>query len=135
MASVKTRTAIAVTVGLWLAAAGTAAAFTYHLNRGLDSQPPGSEVARSPGTEVARSSGGPAPASVTGERVLSIPTIEIVAPRPRRPARISTPAPSTPVARDISEMGCSPSRELDIGSGRVRFCESVFARPHFAEQE
>ena len=123
MTSVKTRTAIAVTVGLWLAAAGTAAAFTYHLNRGLDSQPPGQEVARSSGSVVARLSGGPAPASLTAQRVLCIPTIEIVAPWPHRPARISTPAPSTPVARDIAEMGCSPSRELDIGSGRVQFCE------------
>ena len=114
MAILKKRTAIAVTAGLWLAAAGSAAALHHHLNRRLDPQA-GSETSRSPGC--------PASAPLAAERVLYVPTIEIVAPWPYVSVRAGVPTPSTPVARDVSAMGCTYSRELDIGSGRVQFCE------------
>ncbi len=114
MASLKKRTAIAVTVGLWLAAAGSAAALSYHLNRGLG--------ARAPEFEVARPSGALAPAPLAEQRVLYVLPILIGAPWPHRPASVTTPAPSTPVARDGPEMECTHSRELDIGSGRVEAC-------------
>lgn len=115
MASLKKRTAIAVTVGLWLAAAGSAMALTHHLNRGLG--------ARVPGFEIAPSSGAPAPVALAEQRVPYVPPIVIGAPWPHRPAMVSPAAPSTPVARDVSEMGCSHSRELDMGSGRVEACK------------
>jgi hypothetical protein len=115
MASLKKRTAIAVTVGLWLAAAGSATALTHHLNRGLG--------ARALGFEVARSSGAPAPAALAEQRVLYVPPIVIGAPWPHRPASVATRTPSSPVARDLSEMDCSHSRELDMGSGRVEACK------------
>jgi hypothetical protein len=115
MASLKKRTAIAVAVGLWLAAAGSAAALSHHLNHGLG--------ARAPGFEVARSSGAHAPADLAEQRVLYVPLIVIGAPWPHRPASVSTPAPSTPAARDVSEMDCAYSRELDMGSGRVEACK------------
>jgi hypothetical protein len=115
MASLKKRTAIAVTVGLWLAAAGSAMALTHRLNRGLG--------ARAPGFAIAPSSGDPAPVALAEQRVLYVPSIVIGAPWPHSPARVSPPASSTPVARDVSEMGCSHSRELDMGSGRVEACK------------
>jgi hypothetical protein len=115
MASLKKRTAIAVTASLWLAAAGSAAAFTYQLNRRLDPQPHG--------VETAGSLGGRAPASLAAQRMLYVPTLVIIAPWPHRLASVNMRAPSTPVAREISEMGCRRSRELDIGSGLVQFCD------------
>jgi len=115
MATLKRRTAIAVTVGLWLAAAGSAAALGVHLNRGIH---PGT-----PGFGTVRSVQGPAPATLVEPQVLSVAPVVIAAPWPQRPASASGLTPSTPVARDILEMGCAHSRELDIGSGRVESCE------------
>lgn len=112
MAIVKQRTAIAVTVGLWLAAAGSAAALTHHLNRGTD-----------PRAAVALSFGAPARAAPAEQRVLYVGPVVIAAPWPKPPVSVSAPAPSTHIARDVYEMGCTHSRELDIGSGRVEFCE------------
>jgi hypothetical protein len=115
MAILKQRTAIAVTVGLWLAAAGSAAALGRHLSRGPDPRPPV--------FEGARSFGEPARAPLAEQRVLYVGPVVITAPWPKSPVSVRAPAPSTPIARDVYEMGCTHSRELDIGSGRVEFCE------------
>jgi hypothetical protein len=112
MAILKQRTAINVTVGLWLAAAGSAAALTHQLNRGTD-----------PRAAVAWSFGEPARAPLAEQRVLYVGPVVITAPWPKSPVSVRAPAPSTPIARDVYEMGCTHSRELDIGSGRVEFCE------------
>ena len=115
MASLKKKTAIAVTASLWLAAAGSAAAFAYHLNRSLDPRSHGSETFRSPDALSL--------AALAVQPVLYVPPLVIMAPWPHRLASVNVRAPSTPVTRDISEMGCTHSRELDMGSGIVQFCE------------
>jgi hypothetical protein len=118
MATMKRRTAIAVTVGVWLAAAGSAAALTYDLNRPL-------HLAKTTLLRAAPVSAMHAAAPVSEiESVLVIPTITVVgrAPRNRDRDRDRAVVPE-PKAREFSDMVCSDWRELDMGSGRVQVCE------------
>ncbi|HEV3192572.1 MAG TPA: hypothetical protein VGY54_18815 [Polyangiaceae bacterium] len=108
---------MAITVGVWLAAAGSAAALTYELNRPLVEHP--SPAANVPGTSAA------SPLTLTDRAdaresfVLQLPPITIVGPVPHRP--LATRAEKK--ARDISAMRCAEWRDLDMGSGHVQVCQ------------
>jgi len=108
---------MAITVGVWLAAAGSAAALTYELNRPLVEQPSSATIAPS-----SRS----APAAIVFDRtelsesfVLQLPPITIVARALHRPVV----APTEKKPRDISAMRCAEWRDLDMGSGHVQICQ------------
>jgi hypothetical protein len=108
---------MAITVGVWLAAAGSAAALTYELNRPLVERQ--SSAAPSPRLLTAS-----APTVVDGAEpresfVLQLPPITIVARAPHRPvaARVEK------TTRNISSMRCADWRSLDMGSGHVQICE------------
>jgi len=110
----KKRLAIAVTVGVWLAALGSAAALSYHWNRASHL------------TSVAEPSAPPlsaAPASFSepvseSQPVIYVPTLTIRG-RPHEPSTRS----SSKQTVGMSEMNCADWRGLDMGSGRVRVCE------------
>ena len=115
MTSTKRRTMIAVTLGVWFAALGSAGALTYDLSRPLslaDATPRLAAAANldhgAIGVQVPDLS-----------PVLYIPTITVVGQRPHR-AAVVTPAPQQ--ATDISHMHCAAWRELDMGSGQVEVC-------------
>jgi hypothetical protein len=106
-------TAIAVTVGVGIAAVSAAAALTYELNRPLHLAGATSQLA----TPVS-----PAPAAfiqaVSGPApMLYVPTITVVGRQ--RPWVVG----ARRAAVDISEMRCADWRALDMGSGRVQVCE------------
>jgi hypothetical protein len=113
MTEMKKSTAIAVTVAVWVAAAGSAAALAYDLNRPLSGGAASQLVVPLSAERAAVAKPAQEP-----ERVLYIPTITIVAQAPRRPAVSSAPKP-----RDLSQMHCANWRELDLGSGHVQVCE------------
>ncbi len=108
---------MAITVGVWLAAAGSAAALTYELNRPLVERPslaasaPSSRAA-SPPTVIDRS-------ETKESFVLQLPPITIVAQAPHR----AVVARTEKKARDISAMRCAEWRDLDMGSGHVQVCQ------------
>jgi hypothetical protein len=118
MATTKRRTMIAATMGVWLAAVGSAAALTYDLNRPLEQRVHGSQLPAP--SARADSSLGLEEAQEAPQSVLKVPPITIVGARHRvGPAPARTPT----VPRDISEMRCGEPRELDLGSGHVQICE------------
>ncbi len=118
MKPMKKRTAIAVTVAVWMAALGSAAALTYDLNRTP-------HIAKAHLANVTSQTAFPSSAAPTAltqpapeaQPVLYIPTITIVGTL-RRPVD-SKQVPAT----DISKMRCTDWRGLDIGSGHVQVCE------------
>jgi len=108
---------MAITVGVWLAAAGSAAALTYELNRPLVEHP-------SPATTAPSSRGAPVPTAFdriepSESFVLQLPPITIVARAFHRPVV----APTEKKPRDISAMRCAEWRDLDMGSGHVQVCQ------------
>src|SRR5579863_4330726 len=109
---------VAVTVGVWLAASGSAAALTYELGRAPVGQSAPALSARAPAPVES-----PAleKAEATESRLLYLPPARIVAPRPRTNA-VARAAPPA-VARDISGMICADWRDLDMGSGHVQVCQ------------
>jgi hypothetical protein len=110
----KKRTIAALTVAVWFAAIGSAAALTYELNRPLTLRdtPPLEEGPRIVATvEPAAPLPKPAP-------TLVVPTITIVA-APRHFAV----APRVRALPDISRMQCKDWQDLQMGSGRVRVCQ------------
>jgi hypothetical protein len=113
MVPMKKRTALAVTLGVWVAALGSAAALTYDLNHAP-------RIAQHSAPEVNAITFPAAPIVPTAEPqpVLMIPTVTIVARAPRAPA---TKAWKPRV--DIETMHCADWRSLDMGSGRVQVCE------------
>jgi hypothetical protein len=119
MASFRKRTMFAVTAGVWLVAAGSAAALAYDLNHLTAG---GSKLTTPRGPTAASLASFASYASLdegqTAQQVLHIPSITVAAPWPHRPV-----AARAPVVRDISEMNCASWRELDLGSGRVQVCE------------
>ena len=120
MAPMKKRTAIAVTVGVWMAALGSAAALEYDLNRAPHlSRPHLASVTSLPATPLTAAP--PAFALLASEvqPVLVIPTITIVGSMRRSVDREPQPVPAV----DISNMTCTDWRGLDIGSGHVQVCE------------
>jgi hypothetical protein len=115
MVPMRKRTAVAVTLGVWIAALGSAAALTYDLN----STPNFASVTAQPTTPSATAPVAVArPASKT-QTVLVVPTITIVGSIHHSVA--DTPKPQRPV--DIDQMRCADWRELNIGSGHVQVCE------------
>jgi len=111
----KKRMAIVVTVGVWVAALGSAAALAYELNRPLRVADGTSE--RAAPIENAESAAIARP--VLAPPVLYVPTITIVGRALPRPAAVEV---SKPIV-DISQMHCADWRGLDMGSGRVQVCE------------
>lgn len=109
MASLK-KTAVAVTVGVWTSALGSAVALGFVLNR-----PPEPRTRVEPAT---------AHASV-GHLLEAAPhkLLEVPATPKVTPARQAAPKPAPPVPVDIAQMKCDEWRELQAGSGRVRVCE------------
>ena len=114
MAGMKKRTAFAVTVGMWLAGLGSAAALTYDLNRPLHPVVVMSEPAVPALDATSAEVVEPAPST------LYVPEVTIVAMARRAPAPVARRA-APPV--DISAMHCAEWRDLDIGSGRVQVCQ------------
>ncbi len=113
MASFK-KAAVAVTLGVWTSALGSAAALAFVLNRPLEPRilPEPSTAHTSVGHLL-----GPAPV----EPLVQAPTVVRVAPPARKPpaARPATP----PEPRDLGQMKCNEWRELQVGSGRVQVCD------------
>ena len=108
---------MAVTIGVWLVAAGSAAALAYELNRPLTESKP--EALADPGSSVARPSR--ADDAAMGPTDEGYSPSDSLATNAHRRARGSRPAPRT--ARDLSAMNCGPWRDLDIGSGQVQTCQ------------
>jgi len=115
MTSMKRRTAIAVTVGVWVAGLGSAAALTYDLNRPMHLAGARSPLAKPINAEQAAV----AEPVLELQPVLYIPTITVVGQLPHGPGVTREPKPAV----DISLMHCADWRELDMGSGRVQICE------------
>jgi hypothetical protein len=115
MLAMNKKAASAVTLGVWVAALGSAAALAFTLNR----VPHGPDVASQVAAPFAAA---PAPAGPVAEppsespSVLYLPSFTIVGQVHRA---LPTPHP-TP---DIAKMHCTDWRGLDIGSGRVQVCE------------
>jgi hypothetical protein len=116
MTNMKSRTAILVTLGVWLAAVGSAAALTYDLNRPLPlvDATPRLEAQVDP-TPAALTDSVSEPPSVP---VLHVSTLTVVRSAPS-PAVGVRPKSTT----EISQMHCADWRELNMGSGRVQVCE------------
>jgi len=109
---------VTLTVSVWLAAAGSAAALTYELNRPWDGERPALMVV---GPASPR-----APALETVEAIASsvvlLPPAHIVAQAPPR-HRVARADKALPAPRDISAMSCADWRDLDMGSGHVQVCQ------------
>jgi hypothetical protein len=106
---------MAVTVGVWVAALGSAAALTYDLNRPMHLAGARSQLAMPINAEQAAV----AEPVLELRPVLYIPTITVVGQLPHGPGVTREPKPAV----DISRMHCADWRELDMGSGRVQICE------------
>jgi hypothetical protein len=120
MFHVKRRTLGFVTVRVWLAAIGSAAALSYELKRPPvplvdDELPPISSPAVA-AFVVALPRTAP-----EAEDTLLMPEITIAGNLPRRVKPVM-PAPAR-AYRDITEMHCDEWRELSMGSGRVQICD------------
>jgi hypothetical protein len=115
MVPMRKRTAVAVTLGVWIAALGSAAALTYDLNRA----PNLASVTAQPTTPSAAAPVAVVRPTSNTQPVLVIPTFTIVGTIHHSVA--NAPKPERPV--DISQMRCADWRELNIGSGHVQMCE------------
>ena len=123
MAAFKRRTMFAITLGVWFAAIGSAAALTYDLNRPVKLPAQGWQmpVDRGPVTTP------PAPVDAVqlADQPARAPAVATAGQVRHRPARPSPPETmSIPeVVRPISEMHCHEWRDLDVGSGQVQICD------------
>jgi len=115
MTSTKRRTMIALTLGVWFAALGSAGALTYDLSRPLQSANATPQLAAA--TNLDHCAIGAQVSDLAP--VLYIPTITVVGQRPHG-AAVVTPVQKPPT--DISRMHCADWRELDMGSGQVEVC-------------
>ncbi len=114
MAAMKKRMAVAGTLGVWIAAIGSAAALTYDLNRPLQLASVAPQLeSRSDTASAAVAEPPPEPP------VLYIPDVTIFGTVPHRSSVAASPKKAT----DISQMKCAAWRELDTGSGHVEVCE------------
>jgi hypothetical protein len=119
MRALTKRALVALTVSVWIAAVGSAAALTYDLNQPLQWRTAPSDASPPAGASPVLAAVAPAaPVAAREEAVLRIPTVTIVG----RIAPRAVPAPA-PTTRDISEMRCKEWRDLDMGSGHVQVCE------------
>jgi hypothetical protein len=117
MLAMNKRTVSAVTLGVWIAALGSAAALAFTLNRaphGLDMSSPPAEV---PLTTVSASAAFPQTVSELPS-VVYVPIATIVG-QVHRPLASAQRTPAT----DIAKMHCTDWRGLDIGSGHVQVCQ------------
>jgi hypothetical protein len=113
MVAMKKRTAVAVTMGVWVAALGSAAALAYELNRPVHWAEAISKVAAPIGNAAYA---GAQPVAELSP-VIYVPAVTVVG-TVHRPALAPGPKPV-----DISKMHCAAWRELDMGSGRVQVCD------------
>jgi hypothetical protein len=114
MANKKIPTAIAVTLGVWIAALGSAAALTYDLNRPLYAR-----GTTGPPIEVPLNQTQLAPAKriSVAQPVLDVRPFTII-------GRYRPTLPRVPKTFDnLSGKKCADWRELEMGSGRVQLCE------------
>jgi len=105
---------MALTLGVWVAALGSAGALIYDLSRPLpsaDATPRVAEPANLGHDAIVEQVSELSP-------VLFIPTITVVGQRPLRALVTAGKRP----AIDISHMRCADWRELDMGSGQVEVC-------------
>ena len=115
MANKKIPTAIFVTFGVWIAALGSAAALTYELNRPLHLAVAASPM-KIPSNQMRAFLAEP---TSDMQSVLYLSPFIIVAGPFHRPAPARMPRrPEVP-----DGMQCEDWRELDMGSGRVQFCQ------------
>lgn len=104
---------IALTLGVWCAALGSAGALTYNLSRPL---PSADETSRP--AEQANLGHAAAAESVSElSPALYIPTITVIGKLPHRAIVAPEPKPL-----DLRHMHCADWRELDMGSGQVELC-------------
>jgi hypothetical protein len=102
----------AITVFVWIAAVGSAAALTYNLNRPL----------------VYPNDGAPPP-PISSPAVLALESAAITMPTPEihvataAGRRAAVPSPVAREPRDIAAMHCSEWHELQAGSGHVQICD------------
>jgi len=104
---------IALTLGVWCAALGSAGGLSYELSRPL---PSADETSR---PAVQANLGPTAIAEQVSELspVLYIPTITVVGKLAHRAIVAPEPKPL-----DLCHMRCADWRELDMGSGQVEVC-------------
>ena len=108
---------IALTVSVWLANAGSAAALAYELNRPLgEPQSPIAAIQNSPAWPASMNL---AEATPGESRVLYLPSTRIVG----RAHRAAVGRTMNKVHKDISAMQCADWRDLDMGSGHVQICQ------------
>jgi hypothetical protein len=109
------RTMMAVTLGVWVAALGSAGALTYDLGRPL--QPAAGAAWRLMEPVNANRAGIAEPVSDLSP-VLYIPTITVIGQLPHRVVVTRLAEPAT----DVSRRHCAEWRELDMGSGQAEVC-------------
>ena len=110
MSNKKMPMAITVTLGVWIAALGSAAALTYDLNRALHLRgtPPSSGVLSNRMQSAER---------ISETRVLYVPQVTVVGRYRPDAARL----PET--FGDLSGQQCAYWREIEMGWGRIQVCE------------
>lgn len=132
MATIRRRTVLALTAGVWVMAIGSAATLAYALNRPLQVRTSPAELPLVPTIEWSAAEVAPVTenAQSTPEIAIWIPTITIVSKASRRPSmpKVESESMSSESAQpgslpDISQMHCAEWRQLDMGSGRVQICE------------
>ncbi len=110
----KVSTAMAVTLGVWIAALGSAAAVTYRMNRPL----------RVMATTAIQVPSDPMPEAVAEpesvmQSVLYIPAVTIVG----RAFHLAAAAPASNALEDLSHQQYVDSPELEMGGVRLPMCE------------
>jgi hypothetical protein len=120
MFHVKPKTLGFMTLGVWLAAVGSAAALSYELKRPpvpLDEETP--PPISSPAAEAVVVWLPQTDPQAQDVLLISETTIVGAIPRGVKPLAL-TPAPAY---KDITEMHCAEWRELSAGSGHVQICD------------
>jgi hypothetical protein len=112
MSNKKISMAVTVTLGVWIAALGSAAVLTYDLNRALHLRgtPPSNGVLSNPAQFASAE-------RISETRVLYIPAVTVVG----RYRPDTAPMPET--FGDLSGKQCAYWRELEMSWGRVQVCE------------
>jgi hypothetical protein len=117
--AMKKRALVAATVGVWLAAIGSAAALTYDLNRPLHAEGRLQDNQAVTDTAAASTEAPRPPVKEATSTVQRMPTFTVVGYV--HPPRAAHPAAKPPP--DISKMQCGQWRPLEMGSGKVQECE------------
>ncbi len=104
---------------MWLAAAGSAAALGYALNRPLNVAGQAASPAESAFVATREAVDVAVAPKPVGTPVLQLPTVTIGGHAFAQHAALR----ETEGPKDISQMHCMDWQELQAGSGRVQFCE------------